>query len=46
MNREKIKEENEEKKAMQLNLSGRKYQSIFITSFLSDRGDKRRGSSF
>lgn len=40
MNREKIKEENEEKKAMQLNLSGRKYQSIFITSFLSDRGDK------
>ncbi|WP_373080406.1 hypothetical protein [Fusobacterium varium] len=40
MNREKIKEENEEKKAMQLNLSGRKYQSIFVTSFLSDRGDK------
>ena len=39
MNREKIKEENE-KKAMQLNLSGRKYQSIFVTSFLSDRGDK------
>lgn len=46
MNREKIKEENEEKKTMQLNLSGRKYQSIFVTSFLSDRGDKNVNNDY
>lgn len=46
MNREKIKEENEEKKTMQLSLSGRKYQSIFMTSFLSDRGNKNVNNDY
>ena len=38
--REKIVKERKNENRNQLNLTGRKYQSIFITSFLSDRGDR------
>lgn len=43
---DKKNKEYENENIAQLALLGRKYQSVFITSFLSERGDKPKNNGY